>query len=84
MMDEIEAFVKDRDETFIAAIMRDDWKAVRRFAKKYGAPMPTNERVMKAGVYKAVQECTSIPEDVKMLARQKCIELGFKPTMWED
>lgn len=82
-MDPIRQFVIDRDDTFTAAVMQDDWDAVQRFVEKYGAPMPTNERVMKAGVYKAVQECTGIPEDVKILARQKCIELGFKPTMWE-
>lgn len=81
-MDPIRQFVIDRDDTFTAAVMQDDWDAVRRFAKKYGAPMPTNERVMKAGVYKAVQEVISIPQEVKDVARKKCIALGFKPTMW--
>jgi len=26
-----------------------------------------------------VQYCTSIPEDVKTIAMQKCLEMGFNP-----
>ena len=36
---------------------------------------------MAAGIYKAAQECTDIPESVKKLAREKCMNLGFRPTI---
>lgn len=34
---------------------------------------------MKAGIYKAVQYCENIPQEVKIKAMQKCLELGFSP-----
>ena len=37
--------------------------------------------VMKAGVYKAVQEITGISQTVKHLAWNKCLALGFEPTI---
>ena len=72
-------FAEERDRAFIIAVVDDDWKAVRKYSKKYGVPMPKERNVMKAGIYKAVQYCTNIPEDVKMLAMQKCLQLGFSP-----
>ena len=45
-------------------------------------PIPKDERVLKAGIYKGAQECTDIPDEVKAIAREKCIAIGFKPTMW--
>jgi len=72
-------FAEERDKAFIKAVVCDDWKAVQKYSKKYGVPMPKKRNVMKAGVYKAVQYCTNIPEDVKVLAMQKCMELGFNP-----
>jgi hypothetical protein len=41
--------------------------------------MPKDEKVMKAGVYKACQYCTDISEEVKGIAMQKCLKLGFNP-----
>lgn len=40
---------------------------------------------MKAGIYKAVQECTDISDGIKAIAAKKCIELGFFPFIreWE-
>ena len=81
-MDDMEQFRIERDDAFTAAVMNDDWDAVRRYCKKYKVPLPSNERVMKAGIYKAVQEILSMPQEVKDTARRKCIALGFKPTMW--
>ena len=73
------SFVKERDKAFTDAVTKDDWNAVKKYAKKYGVPLPDNEDVMKAGVYNAVQHCTKIPEEVKVLAAMKCIRLGFDP-----
>ncbi len=72
-------FSKERDEAFIKAVMEDNFEAVRKYSKKYGVPFPKNRNVMKAGVYKAVQYCTEIPEEVKNIAMAKCLELGFNP-----
>ena len=72
-------FAKERDKAFVYAVVNDDWKGVRKYCKKYGTPIPQDEKVMKAGVYKAVQYCTKIPDDVKTLAMQKCLEIDFTP-----
>lgn len=61
---------------------------MRNYSKKYDIPIPKSRKVMKAGVYKAVQYCTNISEDVKVLAMKKCLQLGFnpfiKPIEWES
>lgn len=75
----VNEFAKERDKVFINAVKKSDWQAVRDFSKKYGVPIPKDKKVMKAGIYKAVQYCTNIPDDVKALAMQKCLELGFNP-----
>lgn len=80
---EIKRFIRDRDKTFTAAVINDDWDAVKRYSLRWGIKIPSNENVMKAGIYKAVQECTKIPKEVKDIAREKCVALGFKPTIWE-
>ena len=72
-------YAEERDKAFIKAVVDDDWKAIRKFSKKYGITIPKKRNVMMAGVYKAVQYCTNIPEDVKVLAMQKCVQLGFSP-----
>lgn len=72
-------FSKERDKAFIKAVMEDDWEAVRKYSKKYGVSIPKERNVMKAGVYKAVQYCASIPEEVKSVAMMKCLKLGFNP-----
>lgn len=82
-MDDMKQFRIDRDDAFTAAVMQDDWNAVKRYCKKYKVPIPSDERVMKAGIYKAVQCIVHMPQKVKDTAREKCIALGFKPTMWE-
>lgn len=72
-------FAEERDKAFIKAVVEDDWEAVRKYSKKYEVSVPKKRDVMKAGVYKAVQYCTNIPESVKVLAMQKCVQLGFSP-----
>lgn len=77
----IVTYADERDKAFIRAVMHDDWDAVIQLCKKYHSPMPDDPKIMKAGVYKAVQYCTSIPEEVKDKAMVKCLELGFNPLM---
>lgn len=72
-------FAEERDKAFIDAVVNDKWDKVIKYSKKYGVPIPKKRNVMKAGIYKAVQFCTNIPEDVKVLAMQKCMKLGFNP-----
>lgn len=72
-------FVKDRHDAFVSAVVDDDWSKVKSYSQKYGVPMPKDEKVMKAGVYKACQYCTDISEEVKGIAMQKCLEIGFNP-----
>ena len=79
---DVEQFLKDRKKAFTDAVMKDDWTRFKRYCKKYGVPIPKDERIMKAGCYKAVHECTDIPDEVKFKAAAKCVEMGFIPTMW--
>ena len=72
------AFTEERDKTLIEAVVNDNWDGVRAFMEKYGMSA-SSDTVMKAGIYKAVQYCTNIPKDVKTLAMQKCLEMGFNP-----
>lgn len=72
-------FVKERNDAFSDAVLKDEWEKVKKYAKKYGVPLPKNKKVMKVGIYKAVQYCTNISEDVKVTAIVKCLELGCNP-----
>lgn len=74
-------FVKERDEAFIDFVETGSTEKVRTYCKKYGVQMPKDHRVFAAGIYKAVQQCTSIPEEIKNKAFVKCLELGFSPLM---
>ena len=78
-MSDYKQFVKERDEAFIDFVKTGSTKKVRRYCKKYGVDMPKERKVFAAGIYKAVQQCTNISEDVKVLAMQKCLEIGFNP-----
>ena len=76
------AFYKERNQIFSDFVVTDNLSNVYLFCEIYHIPIPADEAVLKAGVYKAVQECTDIPEDIKAMAREKYMALGFKPTMW--
>ena len=85
----IKRFVRDRDTAFTNAVLHDDWDGVAAYLEKYnmrGAQMMRDQTpVAKAAIYKAVHECTNIPEEVKLTATAKCILLGFKPRIdWEE
>lgn len=71
------SFAKERDKAFTAAVLHDDWMSVRKFALKYGLKTPKDKAILKVAVYKAVQECTDIPKEVKNEALYKCLKLGF-------
>ena len=82
---EIAEFVKSRDEAFVSFVQTDSLAKFFKHCAKYGIELPENSDVMKAGILKAVQECTNIPKHIKMLAAEKCIRLGFKPFIdWDD
>ena len=72
-------FAKERDNAFINFVETGSMEMVDAYCRKYGIRMPEDERVKKAGIYKAVQECINIPEEVKDKAMVKCLELGFNP-----
>lgn len=74
-------FVEARNRAFIQFVENDDKEAIMDYCKTYDVPLPDNPDVLAAGVYKAVQEVTDIPDDVKQLAAQKCRALGFKDRM---
>ena len=73
------SFAEERDKAFTAAVLYDDLAAIRKFAKKYRMPLPKDKNILKAAIYKAVQECTDIPKEVKNEALYKCLKLGFMP-----
>lgn len=76
---DMKQLVKDRDSAFIAFVMNDDWEPVRQYCDTYGVRMPDNPDVIAAGIYKAVQQVTNMPDEVKAKAAMKCVKLGFSP-----
>ena len=78
-MKDIKDFVKERDAAFIKFVQTGKTDKVRRYCRKYGLAIPENRKVLAAGIYKAVIATTSIPEDIRLLALQKCLDLGFSP-----
>lgn len=76
-MDKRNALAKERDAAFTEFVKTGDKTKLIIYCKRYGIRMPKNETVQAAGVYKAVQQCTSIPDDVKKLAAEKCKALGM-------
>ena len=72
-------FREARRKAFTAAILHDNWEAVKEYCWQYDIPIPEDERIMKAGIYKAAQDCTDLPPDVAALAYTKCLELGMSP-----
>lgn len=72
-------FVKERDAAFIHFVKTDDLSKVKAYCKKWDVQMPKSKKVAAAGVYKTVIAITSIPEDIKTMAMQKCLKLRFNP-----
>ena len=78
-MKDIRGFVRERDIAFIEFVQTGKTDKVRRYCRKYGIAIPKERKIRAAGIYKAVIATTSIPEDIKLLAMQKCLEMGFSP-----
>lgn len=76
---DMSAFVKERDKAFTDFVLNDDICGILAYCVKWGIPMPDSMEVFKAGIYKAVSGCIDIPDDVKAIAKEKCIALGFNP-----
>lgn len=74
-------FAEERNAAFIDFVKTGNSQKVRAYCRKYGVPIPKSHKVFAAGIYKAVQACNSIPDDVKVIAMQKCVALGFNPLM---
>ena len=72
-------FVKERDDAFVHFVKTDDLSKVIAYCKKWGIQIPKNKKVFVAGIYKDVVAIISIPEDIKTVAIQKCLRLGFSP-----
>lgn len=78
---QIKQAVKERDEAFTDFVLTGSDIKLKAYCRKYGVKIPKSRKVFEAGIYKAVQYCTHIPEDVKNKAMIKCLELGFSPLM---
>lgn len=71
--------VKERDEAYIDFVKTGNLTKINAYCKKYDILMPKNKKALKVGIYKAVQYCANIPEDVKDKAKKECLELGYNP-----
>lgn len=56
--------VKERDEAYIDFVKTGNLTKIKAYCKKYDILMPKNKKALKVGIYKAVQYCANIPEDV--------------------
>ena len=79
---DIEQFNKDRDEAFINFVETDSLEKVKAYCKKYNKEMPKNTIIAEVGIYKAIQGCRDIPQEVKEKARDKCLALGYSPYVY--
>ena len=74
-------FAEMHDKAIIAFVINDDWNAVKDYCAMFGIDMSDDPDVMAAGIYKAAQEVTTMPDEVKVKAAIKCMKLGFSPFM---
>lgn len=72
-------FVRERDAAFTDFVLTGNLEKFEAYCKKNGIKHPTDERVIAGGIYKAVQQCTNIPQEVKDIAAKKCLEIGMSP-----
>lgn len=72
-------FSKERDDAFVDFVMNDNTDKLKAYCEKYNVPMPEDEKIMACGIYKAVQYCTDISDEVKTTAAWKCLERGMSP-----
>lgn len=66
---------KERDEAFHSL----DREKILAFYKKLGAPMPSTEQVLWAGVHKARLYLKGFSDEERASSRKWLIEHGFEP-----
>lgn len=76
--------IQMRDNAIIEAVMNDNFIPFLDYCLKYRIPIPANAEVFRGGVYKAAHEITTMPEEVKRIADEKVIAMGFKAGISED
>lgn len=75
----IKEYRRKRDERFIEFVMNDNDKPIKKLAREYLIYLPKSKKAFRGGIYKRVQECANIPDDVKDVAFMKCLKLGMTP-----
>ena len=74
-----EQFAAERDEALTYFVKTGDDSKMRKHCAKFGQQVPKSRKVFHASMYKAVRYCTNIPDDIKQLAWEKCLQIGFMP-----
>lgn len=67
------AYVEERDEVFRTL----DFDRIERFCRKWGIDVPANEKVFKAGIYKAILQMYSSTDKEKAEAMEWLTNHGF-------
>lgn len=83
MMKSLTDYSIDRDNAFSAFVADGDFAHIDALCDKWGIYRLPHTDTGAAAVYKAVQECTNIPADVKAEAFAQCAMLGFTPFIVE-
>lgn len=71
--EKIKSYVKERNEAFFSL----DKDKIIAFCKKYNIPIPKNDLVFWAGIYKSILVITTAPQDLKEKAGKWLDEHGF-------
>lgn len=79
----IRDYASERDAAFAAFVDDGNFSHIDSLIDKWGGKRIPHDDVGRAAVYKAVQECVGISEEVKTRAFLKCIDLGFLPWIGE-
>ena len=74
----IKKFLKERNE----AIFSLEKEKIEAYCKKYDVPVPENEQVFWAGVYKSILAIKSSPEHLRLEASEWLDGHGFKRTIF--
>lgn len=75
---DIKKFVKERDDAMLSL----DKEKIVAYCKKYDVPIPENEQVFLAGVYKSILAIKSSPEHLRREANEWLDGHGFKRTIF--
>lgn len=72
-------YIQRRNTALKRFVLTGKYDCLAKFMRDYHITAPENKKIMEAGLYKATVHCAGIPDEVKEIARRKCIELGFNP-----